>query len=159
MSIEELITKANQISKPSQETHKEYSEKRETLVEAMNHKLSLNYNLATLIGGIANTSMMKDNHQNHSRFMENLFANYNSKTFVDTIIWAFRAYQAHGFPQSYWSAQYSSWCDVLRDNLSETGYKEIYPFYNYIIVNMAHFFTHASATPPKSTTAAPSQHT
>jgi hypothetical protein len=58
---------------------------------------------------------------------------------VETILWVFRAYRSHGFHTNYWAAQLNSWIEILRNELSEEAYTEIYPYYEWMQVNIPLF--------------------
>jgi len=58
---------------------------------------------------------------------------------VETVLWVFRAYRSHGFQTTYWAANLNIWVDLIRQELSESAYNEIYPFYNWLIVNIPVF--------------------
>ena len=139
MTKEELIELAEKIPRPSSRTSQEYGKKREILVSNMNKYMMSRPDLNELIGGEKNIPMMIDNHNNHAKFMENLFTNYSSKALVETMCWVLSAYVNHKINLSYWPAQLNGWNKTLKENLDEESFNEIIPTYDYLISNHALF--------------------
>ena len=71
--------------------------------------------------------------------MESLFGSYDPKIFVETVLWVFRTYRNHGFNTSYWAANLDIWVEILRSSVSEETYREVYPYYHWLIVNIPVF--------------------
>jgi hypothetical protein len=138
MNKAELLMSAGAMLQPSVNAANEYEEKREFLANEMNRKMKNRTDLFFLIGE-GNTEMMEDNHRNHARFLSSIFFNYQPQILVETVIWVFRAYRSHGFNLSYWPAQLSQWVELLKVQLSTETFNEIYPFYNWLIVNQPLF--------------------
>ena len=138
MQKDELIRTARSLAQPSATAASEYSRKREALAAEINGVMSKRQDLDALIGP-GNLAMMEDNHRNHARFMESMFAAYDPAVLVNTVLWVFRAYRSHGFRLAYWPAQLDTWVEILRTGLSEKAFKEIYPFYNWMLINQAAF--------------------
>ena len=122
------------MQQPSAESHREISEKRELLANAMNEQFRKRPDLLQMIGE-GNQEMMMGNHRNHIRFMASLFGDYNPEVLVETVLWVFRAYLSHGFKQTYWPAQLDTWVEILKKELSPACFDEVYPFYDWMIVN------------------------
>ncbi len=137
MTREELIASARMLHQPSSEAVAEYARHRDAMASEINRLMKSRTDIDYMVGG--NISMMEDNHRNHARFMESLMALYSPEVLVDTVLWVFRAYRAHGFQLTYWPAQLDTWVDVLRSHLSADAFKEIYPFYHWMIVHQAAF--------------------
>lgn len=138
MKKDELVKTAEKLSQPSADAFNEFSEKAENMALELNQRFSKRKDLKQLIGE-GNTEMMFDNHRNHMRFMTSLFSNYEPLVFVETVLWVFRAYRSHGFKLTYWPAQLDSWIDLFKKQLTQPCFDEIYPFYNWMIVNNAYF--------------------
>jgi hypothetical protein len=94
--------------------------------------------LAKLVGK-GNEQMAEDNNRNFPRFMFSLFSEYQPAVFVETVLWVFRAYRSHGFQTTYWAANLNIWVDLLQKELSADAWTQIYPFYNWLIVNIPVF--------------------
>jgi hypothetical protein len=138
MNKEQLLTSAQDLLNVSQQTVEEYSSKREGLTAALDVKLGARDDLDALVG-VGNESMMKDNHSNHSRFVEAMLNEYNPEVLVDTVLWVFRAYRSHGFKLTYWAAQLNGWMTLLKEQMSEQSYLEIEPLYHWFIINQSSF--------------------
>jgi len=134
MTKEQLIKTAEKLVQPSSESAAEFLQKSEHLATSMNNRFLLRKDLTHLIGE-GNEDMMKDNHRNHIRFLSSVFLNYDPEVLVETVLWVFRAYRAHGFKLTYWPAQLDTWVDIFKVELSENCFHEIYPFYHWMIVN------------------------
>lgn len=96
------------------------------------------HDLSAMIGE-GNEAMMKDNHNNHALFMESIFTNYNPEVLVETVLWVFKSYRAHGFQVTYWPAQLNAWIKIIEKELSPASCKTILPFYQWLIVNIPAF--------------------
>jgi len=97
--------------------------------------------------GDGNVNMMKDNHANHARFMESIFVQHSSEILVDTVLWVFRAYRSRNFSSTYWAAQLNAWIELYKKELSAECYQEIYPYYNWMQINIPTFNNLAEETP------------
>lgn len=135
MNLEHLISTASNINNVDEKSQKEYSEKYDILFAEMNSLMSSRADLKQLIGE-NNLAMMRDNHANHLRFMATIFKSYSPEIFVSTVLWVFRAYRSHGFATNYWATQINCWLEVFKNNLSNETYNDIYPFYEWIQVNI-----------------------
>lgn len=133
-----LITTAAQLKQVSRASVEEYSMKKDALVALINQKMESRQDLIGLVGS-GNVEMMKDNHANHARFMESIFTQYSSEVLVDTVLWVFRAYRSRNFSSTYWAAQLNTWIEIYKKELSPECYKEIYPYYNWMQINIPIF--------------------
>lgn len=138
MQKDDLINAARSLPTVPLSAVQEYSEKREKLVSLINEKMVKRADITELIGE-KNLDMMRDNHRNHAMFVETVMGNPNAEILTDTVLWVFRSYRSRGFHQNYWSAQLSTWIEVLKDNLSDESFNAIYPIYNWFIINIPHF--------------------
>jgi hypothetical protein len=134
MKKEDLLKSAANLKQPSKETLAEFTSKADSMTTIINNRLSQRNDIVQLIGE-GNVDMMYDNHRNHMRFMISLFNDYNPVVFTETVLWVFRAYRSHGFKLTYWPAQLDNWVDIFRKELSQECFNQIYPFYNWMIVN------------------------
>lgn len=139
MNKAELIVTAEAIPVPAAEVAAEYAAKREALVARINAIMLARSDLDSLVGP-DNHAMMTDNHANHARFVAAILARMDSVQLVDTVLWVFGAYRAHGFKNTYWSAQLNTWVQVLREDLSPETFAGVYPLYDWFIVNQPSFF-------------------
>lgn len=135
---DKLIQTAGKLSVPSNETVNQFASQREALVSQCN-KLFLKRSDIHQLVGEKNIDMAKDNNHNFSRFMESMFSDYDPEIFVETVLWVFRAYRSHGFKTTYWPANLNIWIDTLKDQLDQTDFDQVYPFYNWLIINIPAF--------------------
>jgi len=140
MTKSALLQTAQLLIQPRKAMADEYASKRELLVNLLNKKMLERLDLNDMVGE-NNVEMMKDNHANHARFLESVFYSYNPEVLVDTVLWVFRAYRSRNFRSTYWASQLNAWVEIYKENLSENCYKEVYPFYNWMQINIPTFTT------------------
>jgi len=83
--------------------------------------------------------MMESNHRNHARYMVTVFELYDPDSFVETVLWVFRTYRAHGFHVAYWAAMLDMILDIMREELSPETYEATSPFYEWILTRIPVF--------------------
>lgn len=135
MDRNDLLESAKKLDQVSEESYKEYSENSESLIFHINNFIGSNPEIQKLIGD-NDLNIMKTNHTNHVNFMASIFKQYNPEVLVDTILWAFSAYRNHGFHKDYFKLQLGAWNDILSNNLSDSSFREIIPYYEWIIKNI-----------------------
>lgn len=133
-----LLETAIQLKQVNFASLEEYQKKTEQLIAKMNTLMLEKTDIEDLVGK-NNLSMMKDNHANHVRFMVSVFKNYNPEVLVETVLWVFRAYRSHGFTSNYWATQLNTWIYLLKKELTPGCYSEIYPFYEWMQINIPVF--------------------
>lgn len=133
-----LLETAMQLKHISLKSFEEYNQKAEQLIAQMNTLMLNKADIESLVGK-DNLNMMKDNHSNHVRFMLSVFKNYNPEVLVETVLWVFRAYRSHGFKTNYWATQLNTWIYLLKDSLTPECYTEIYPYYEWMQINIPIF--------------------
>jgi hypothetical protein len=135
MDKHDLIKSAQKLQQPDETAAKEFSQKMDHIVAEVNRQMGQRPDLERLIGQ-DNVSMMQDNHHNFAHFMESLFYEYRPEVLVETVLWAMRAYLAHGFKLTYWPAELNTFIEVLQQELSADSFQAVYPFYNWITINI-----------------------
>ncbi len=138
MNRTDLIKTAIKLKQVDAKYAKEFSTKMEVLVGKMNTVMEARPDLAEMVGK-NNVAMMKDNHANHARFLESIFYQHSPEILVDTVLWVFRAYIARNFSSTYWAAQLNTWLVIYKKELSKECYEAIYPYYNWMQINIPHF--------------------
>lgn len=133
-----LFETASQLKQVSDKSAEEYYQKTDLLITKMNAMMLDRSDIENLVGK-NNINMMKDNHANHVRFIATILKNHNADVLVDTILWVFRAYRSHGFTTNYWAAQLNTWLVIIKDVLSSECYTEVYPYYEWIQINIPQF--------------------
>ncbi len=133
-----ILETAKKLQQPNDAFAQEFNEKWEALAAIGTQILMERPDLEKLIG-TGNGTMAEDNNRNFPRFMMSLFLDYKPEVLVETVLWVFRAYRSHGFQTTYWAANLNIWVELLKKNLTPEAFKEIYPFYNWLIVNIPAF--------------------
>ena len=134
----QLLETARILIQPQETVMQEFSRKRDELAAMGNQILADRSDLEKLVGQ-GNQQMAEDNNRNFARFMESMFLDYNAEVLVDTVLWVFRAYRSHGFQTTYWAANLNVWVDMLKQELSTEAFDALYPYYNWLIVNIPVF--------------------
>ena len=143
MEKDMLVKSASEISKVSESSLKEYVDKMEVLAAKMNKVMLARADILELIGGEKNITMMKDNHNNHLRFIASILQTPDSETLVDSLFWVFRAYMSRGFIVDYWKVQLNVWVQILKENISKEAFSEIISIYTWMVLNISSFATAA----------------
>ncbi|RPH32199.1 MAG: hypothetical protein EHM93_10285 [Bacteroidales bacterium] len=138
MDKNHLFETASQLKQVSKKAAEEYHQKAELLITKMNTLMLDRPDIESLVGK-NNINMMKDNHANHVRFIASILKNHNPDVLVDTILWVFRAYRSHEFTTNYWAAQLNTWIEIIKDVLSAESYTEVYPYYEWMQINIPIF--------------------
>jgi hypothetical protein len=133
-----LLETAMQLKQVSVKAAEEYYQNTEKLITEMNTLMLERPDIESLVG-TNNINMMKDNHSNHARFIASILNNYNHDVLVDTVLWVFRAYRSHGFTTNYWAAQLNTWIIVIKEALTPESFVEVYPYYEWMQVNIPLF--------------------
>jgi len=138
MMKEILLKTAKDLAQPTETAFREFADKHEQLAamgsQAMNRRPDVNK-----LVGENNQAMAEDNNRNFARFMLSLFEDYHPEVFVETVLWVFRAYRSHGFRTTYWAANLNIWSEMLKKELTQETYERIFPFYNWLIINIPIF--------------------
>jgi hypothetical protein len=116
----------------------EYEGKSDQLISMINLRMLERPDIKDLVSE-NNLNMMKDNHANHVRFISSILKNRNPEVLVETILWVFRAYRSHHFTTNYWAAQLNCWIEILREVLTPESFNEIYPYYEWMQINIPIF--------------------
>lgn len=133
-----LLETAQQLKQVSAKSSDEYNQKTGQLIDKINTLMLERQDIESLVGK-SNLNMMKDNHANHVRFIASILKNHNPDVLVDTVLWVFRAYRSHNFKTNYWAAQLNTWLIILKENLSAESFTEIYPYYEWMQINIPIF--------------------
>jgi hypothetical protein len=134
MRKQDLFRSAAQLVPPPAFAIAAYKGRRDHMTSKVTHRLLSHPDLDVLIGP-GNRGMMEDSLRNHARFMESLFLAYDHRMFVETLLWVYRAFRAHGFTMAYWNTQIAVWQSVLEEELPAEVFEEIRPFYDWMAKN------------------------
>jgi hypothetical protein len=138
MKKEDLIVTASKLEVVSDSACKEYIEKLDVMVASVNTLMLEEENILLLIGE-NNERMMRDNQNNHAKFMASILGNFNPDVLVETILWVFRAYRNRGFHPKYWDVHLNAWLKTISQNLSQETSQQIIPFYIWMLDNIPSF--------------------
>jgi hypothetical protein len=138
MTKEELLISAGLLKQPIQEAVTEFASCQDVMAAELNQRMLRRPDLDRLIGA-DNRVMMENNSHNFLRFMNSLFHNYQPQVLVETVLWVFRSYRSHGFQMQYWPANLDTAVEILRAELSAQTFEMVYPFFEWLIVNIPSF--------------------
>jgi hypothetical protein len=139
MSREGLLATARRLPSPAAEAAAEFENKQERMAVELSRRMLARPDVDRLIGGGDNRTMMENNSRNFLRFMYALSRNYEPLVLVETALWVFRAYRAHGFQIGYWPANLEAAVQILKEELSSEAFGEVYPMFDWLIVNIPAF--------------------
>jgi hypothetical protein len=117
----------------------EFDGKQDGMAVELSRRMLARPDVDRLIGGADNRTMMENNSRNFLRFMHALSRNYEPVVLVETALWVFRAYRAHGFQIGYWPANLTTTVQILKEELSTEAFGEVYPMFDWLIVNIPAF--------------------
>ncbi len=135
---EKLRTSAKALKKPDSNAIMTFTNIRSNMALECSRRFEQRTDINQMIGD-NNLDMARDNNRNFARFMESIFSDFEPELLVETVLWVFEAYRAHGFQTTYWAANLNIWVDTLRNHLDKKHFDEIYPFYNWLIINIPIF--------------------
>ena len=138
MTREYLIASARALSPPPAVATEEFSRKRDAIAARVNQAMAQRRDLEKLVGSDGR-SMSEDNNRNFPLFMESLFQAFEPEVLVDTVLWVFRTYRAHGFRPIYWPANLDTWVETLRQELPADAFAAVFPFYRWLIAHIPAF--------------------
>ena len=138
MNLQYLMQTAKQLQQPTSRAAIEFQTSADGLAEELNRRMLARADLERLIGP-ENRPMMQDNSRNFCRFMGTMFLAYDSEVLAQTALWVFRAYRSHGFKTTYWPANLDTFVEIVRERLAPSTFEELYPFFQWLIVNIPTF--------------------
>ena len=138
MNRQHLLESASRLVQPDHAHAAEFVSKADRLAAELNRRMLARTDVEKLIGP-GNEMMMQDNSRNFTRFMGALFNSYKPEVLVDTALWVFRAYRSHGFQTTYWPANIDTYVEILEEELSPEAFASLYPFFDWLIVNIPAF--------------------
>jgi hypothetical protein len=132
MTKNELSAQARLLKMPAVEHLREYEELQPAITARMNREFFTIDDALAATGGPGNIDMIKINHGNHSKYVSTILAAYDPDQFVNTVLWVYKTYRAHGVLPVYWTLQIPQWIDILTDMLSDDAADGILPFYRFL---------------------------
>lgn len=153
MTRDILRASAAKLEPPAADAIQEFTTHAEILITLLNEAMLADPNLERLIGR-GNGAMMQDNHRNHFQYMASAMALYDPVSFVETVIWVVRTYQARGFSLDYWVVMLEQVQQILQRTLGPAASKQILPFYQWLACELKEIAS-AASTPTAWETAVP----
>lgn len=130
--LEEIIQETRKLSPVSSAAATAYDEVTERLTAEVNRALDSRAGVFDLIGQNP-LEMMHINHQNHSRFMSNVFKLNNFELLARTVPWVYRAYRGHGFSYDYFPIELNTWKDTIEKELGPDRAASILAVYDWLL--------------------------
>ena len=137
-----LIESARMITKPSRETANEYADATQIMATEVSRTMESSDELSACFNDVLDSNLqqtMRDNHINHANFIASLLTSFQAEVLVNTVIWVFSAYEAHGFRSKYWNLQLRTWRHVINRHLSIPAIEELMPLYDWLIAHIDDF--------------------
>lgn len=138
MTKEDLIKSALSLTQPSEAAANEAMNHIGAMAEALTEAISNHDDVDALIGP-GNLPLMHTNHTNHYEYMASVYDLYDPVSFVETVIWVFRTYRAHGFSVDYWAHMLPASKKVMEEHLSPSAYEQTAPFHDWLFEHIAAF--------------------
>lgn len=138
----DIDLKVSHLPEIPREAVKDYEKNSEAMLEMVNEELSNSEGIVDLIEGNS-FDMMRDNHENHVRFMTNVFELDNYKLMVRTVSWVYRTYKNHGFSYDYFPAELEAWMQAVNQHLRPENAKPIEEVYSFLLDNHRKFINMA----------------
>lgn len=135
---EALVHSAALLKPPGEPARREFASRRESLAAGVNASMAAREELGGLVGR-GGRAMSEDNNRNFALFIESLLGDFDPRVLVETALWVFRSYRAHGFAPTYWTANLGTWLGRLEADLTPETFDEIAPFYRWLAVNVPAF--------------------
>ncbi|MCL4203203.1 MAG: hypothetical protein KJ000_11935 [Pirellulaceae bacterium] len=135
MNEQYLMDSARKLCQPPELAAAEFESVAGELASELNRRMAARPDLERLIGA-DNRPMMEDNSRNFCRFMSAMFHAYEPEVLVQTALWVFRAYRAHGFHTTYWPANLDTFVEIARQRLTSETFAAVEPFFDWLIVNI-----------------------
>ena len=128
----------SELPEVSREATRDYVENTDKLIEMVNNDLKKRDDLEELIGNNS-VQVMVDNHENHARFMANVFKLNNYEMLLDTIVWVYRTYRRHGFSYDYFPVELKAWSRTVERELGSRSANQINRIYSFMLDNHERF--------------------
>ncbi len=110
----------------------EYAENKELFVEEVNRELNAHPSLYELLGHNP-LEVMMNNHENHFKFMSNVFIFNNFRLLARTVQWVYRSYHARGFSYDYFPAVVSAYIRAVEKYMDPSNASYINRVYRWIL--------------------------
>ncbi|MFW5998682.1 MAG: cobalamin B12-binding domain-containing protein [Halanaerobiaceae bacterium] len=116
----------------------EYKNNILSLISLVNDYMTKRDDIKELIG-YNPLEVMYNNHENHVRFMVNVFKIGDYKLLIRTVIWVYRTYVLKGFSYQYFPVELNAWIKAVKKSLNEEKAKPVIKVYDWLIDNHEKF--------------------
>lgn len=138
MKEDTLIISAQSLKKPSEESKMIFSDKMDDIADSLICICLPNPDIKRRISE-DNTSIMENNFRNYLRFMGTIFHRIDPEMLVQTSLWAFTIYHSQGLDEDFWKENRNTLVKILKKELPNTVYNEIFPFFEWFMGNIPSF--------------------
>jgi methanogenic corrinoid protein MtbC1 len=139
-TLELIIEEAKTLSPIPLAAVREYDEKKEILALEVSRELMTYPSLSDLINQNP-PEMLFDHQRHHAHFMVNILRLNRVDLFIQTILWEYRAYSAHGFSYEYFPLALKTWIPILEKYLTPPSAQAIKKIYEWLINQHTHLMT------------------
>ncbi|MFW6006301.1 MAG: cobalamin B12-binding domain-containing protein [Candidatus Bipolaricaulota bacterium] len=141
---DELHLDTSGLPRVSSEAAAEYTEKADELTEKVNEDLKGREDIKSLIGDNP-LQTMYENHENHVRFMANVFKLNDYDLLIRTVGWVYRTYKRHGFFYDYFPVELKAWSEAVKKELEPENAEEVNEIYSFMLENHREFINLAES--------------
>ncbi len=128
----DLMTEAKHLPAVPPEAAQNYEKHLQVMIDQVNDTLQAHPDIHRLIG-YNPLDMMHTNHQNHARFMVNVFKYHTHELLITVVLWVYRTYHAHGFEFDYFPIELTAWRDAVTAHLDPSKTPEIIAVYQWML--------------------------
>lgn len=144
--LRDLILEAEKLPAVKLEAVGAYEAHLQAMVDWVNENLETRPDIHRLIGHNP-LDMMRTNHENHARFMVNVFKYTTYELLVKVVVWVYRTYHAHGFDFDYFPVELAAWKNAVTARLDPSQTQEIADIYQWLMDHHQDFMRLAEESP------------
>lgn len=133
-----------------------YHEQRSALTAQVDAAFARHPELARFLGPNA-FDLLRQNHDNHSKFMDNVFFLGNGRLLERTIPWVYRAYGARGVAMDYFPAELGIWKEAIAAAIPGPAAGPLLAVYDWMLAQHGSMLRVAGAGAAVPPVAAPAQ--
>jgi methanogenic corrinoid protein MtbC1 len=123
-----------------------YAARMSLLIAQVNDQMERRPDLGNMLGGLS-PELMRENHENHARFMESVFRLKSGSVAVNTVAWVYRTYIARGFTPEYFREELNAWKEAVNLIMGEHS-ETIAQVYDLMLDRHASFLEWAQERDP-----------
>ncbi len=130
--LEQLVREAQRLPSVNPETAAAYQTHIPALKKYVDERMKQETSIQDLLGPNS-LEVMYENHRHHARLMACIFSIGDYELLVNTVLWVYRRYRAHGVSFDYFPLELKSWMKAVESILSEEQAKKINRIYSWLI--------------------------